>query len=424
MFNLQKFIRSKHLSINILVFITLFSQCSQFILSQDINQDINQIEAENVLPKLDLSYPFKICWKLKYEESLNNTIASDNNSYLLTVGGAVKSLHSESGEKRWETDLGGEILSTPYIDGENVYIASKVNEHYKAVSNYGSEVSTDGNERNIIIRSLSISSGVTIWQTNLKTNLNPEQIFLHVYKSILLIVDKNGNLNSICKNDGILKWRESLNVKLSAPPYFFANKAILGTFEKQLVILNLNEEKTYKKVELDVIPTAIYINNNDGSFIIGDQKGIVLSTKMKKTDYEISKKEIKEIKEKNNGWKFRLGAAVSNISFTPKGLLITSLDNFAYLISSKEGNLIWKRRLTGRISDKLLVFDNYALLTTIANPIIFVLELSAGKLINEIVLEDEDLLIANPIKSMNKIIVPTSKGLYAFSSKECNKIRY
>jgi outer membrane protein assembly factor BamB len=325
----------------------------------------------------------------------------------LTIGGTVKSLHSESGEKRWETDLGGEILSTPYIDGENVYVASKVKEN--------------NNEKNIIIRSLSISSGVTIWQTNLKTNLNPERIFLHVYKSILLIVDKNGNLISICKNDGIFKWQESLNVKLSAPPYFFASKAILGTFEKQLVILNLNEEKIYKKVELDVIPTAIYMNNNDGSFIIGDQKGIVLSTKTKKTDYEISKK---EIKEKNNGWKFRLGAAVSNISYTPKGLLITSLDNFAYLISSKEGNLIWKRRLPGRISDKLLVFDNYALMTTFANPIIFVLELSAGKLINEIVLEDEDLPIANPIKFLKKIIVPTSKGLYAFSSKECDKIGY
>ena len=413
MSNLQKFIRLKFLLIRILIFIALFSR---LILSQDTNK----AQTNEVLQEFDLSNPFKICWKLKNEELTYYSFASDNEGdlFVSSFDGIIKSLNSESGEKRWETDLGGEIVSTPYIDGGNLYVVSKPKENQNEIST-NNEVSTDDYENNIIIRSLSVSSGVTIWQTNLKTNLNPEQIFLYIHKSTLLIADQNGNLHSIHKNDGIFNWQKTLGVKLSAPPYFYADKAILGTFEKQLIILNLGEGKTYKKVELHVIPTAISFDSNDETLIVGDHKGIVSSIKTDRIDFKISNK---EKKNKNNSWKFRLGAEVSNISFTPRGLLVTSLDNFAYLISAEKGNLIWKKRLEGRISEKSLVLDNYALLTTIAEPTISVVELNTGRLINKIILEDENFVTGNPIKIHNKIIVPTSKGLYAFSPNECYKI--
>ena len=413
MSNLQKFIRLKFLLIRILIFIALFSR---LILSQDTNK----AQTNEVLQEFDLSNPFKICWKLKNEELTYYSFASDNEGdlFVSSFDGIIKSLNSESGEKRWETDLGGEIVSTPYIDGGNLYVVSKPKENQNEIST-NNEVSTDDYENNIIIRSLSVSSGVTIWQTNLKTNLNPEQIFLYIHKSTLLIADQNGNLHSIHKNDGIFNWQKTLGVKLSAPPYFYADKAILGTFEKQLIILNLGEGKTYKKVELHVIPTAISFDSNDETLIVGDHKGIVSSIKTDRIHFKISNK---EKKNKNNSWKFRLGAEVSNISFTPRGLLVTSLDNFAYLISAEKGNLIWKKRLEGRISEKSLVLDNYALLTTIAEPTISVVELNTGRLINKIILEDENFVTANPIKTQNKIIVPTSKGLYAFSPNECYKI--
>jgi outer membrane protein assembly factor BamB len=417
MSNLQKFIRLKPLSMRILIFITFFIAIFPELI---LSQDTKRTQTYNALQEFDIFNPFKICWKLKNEELIYYSVASDKDKNLLvsSVGGIIKSLNSESGDKRWETDLGGEILSTPYIDGKNLYIVSKPKENQNEIST-SNEVSANDYEKNIIIRSLSVSSGVTIWQTNLKTNLNPEQIFLYIHKSTLLIVDRNGNMYSIYKNDGIFNWQKTLDVKLSAPPYFYADKAILGTLEKQLIIFNLGEGKTYKKIELRVIPTAISFNTNDETLIVGDQRGIVSSIKTEKIDFKISNK---EKKNKNNSWKFRLGAEVSNISFTPRGLLVTSLDNFAYLISAEKGNLIWKKRLTGRISEKSLVLDNYALLTTIAEPTISVVELSTGRLINKIILEDENFVTDNPIKIQNKIIVPASKGLYAFSPNECYKI--
>ncbi len=419
MSNLQKLIRLKPLSIRIFIFIILFYQFSQLILSQDTENP----QIVNASQEFDLSNPFKICWRLKSEEAIDHTIASDN-AVSLTVssfGGIIKFLDSESGEKRWETDLGGEIISTPYIDGGNIYIISRPKENQNKVPTNDKGPAGD-NEKNVVIRSINTSSGVTIWQNNLKTDLTPEQMFLYIHKRTLFIADKNGSLYSIYKNDGVLNWQKTLGAKLSAPPYFYADKAILGTFEKQLIILNLGEGKTYKKVGLHIIPTAISFNANDKTIIVGDQKGIVSSIKIEKIDFEISKREKKGKKTTNNIWKFRVGAEVSNINFTPRGLLITSLDNFAYLISAGKGNLIWKKRLAGRISEKPLVLDNYALITTIAEPTISVVELSTGRVINKIILEDENFVTANPIKTQNKIIVPTSKGLYAFSPNECLKI--
>jgi len=371
------------------------------------SQGIKKIQKQTALKIFDLSNPLKICWKLENEESIDYSDASDNQDdlFVFSSGGKINSLTPESGEKRWETNLGGDVVSTPYIDGENVYIVSKPNQNRDEVANE--------NEGNIIIRSLSISSGITVWQTSLKTKLNPEQVTLYIFESTLLIADSNGNCHSINKNDGNFNWLKILDVKLSAPPYFYADKAIFGTFGKQLIILTLGEGKIYEKIDLRAIPTAISYNIKNETLIVGDQKGVVSLIKI---DFEISKKE----KEKKNiNWKFRLGAEVSNISFTPRGLLITSLDNFVYLISTEKGKLIWKKRLAGRISEKLLILDNYALLTTIADPTISVIELSTGRLINKIILENENFVTASPIKAQNNIIVTTSKGLYAFSADEC-----
>jgi outer membrane protein assembly factor BamB len=386
--NLQKFFRFKTLLI-ILFFLTFFLPLfPQLILSQNTNIALTN----NFLQILDLSIPFKICWENKNEESINSIIASDNNkAFVVSVGGIIKSINSETGTKYWETNLGGEILTTPYIDDGNIFVVSKVMESQSGIF-ANNKLSIDEDKGNsIIIRSLSITSGITIWQTNLKTNLNPEQLFLYVHKSILIIADK----------------------------------AILGTFEKQLIILNLGEGKIHKIVELHIIPTAISFDITDETLFIGDQKGVAFSLKIEKIEeikYEVFKKEKNRKKTKNNNWEFRLGAEVSNISLTPKGLLITSLDNFAYLISKKKGNLIWKKRLAGRITDRTLILNNYALITTIAEPTISIVELNTGSVINRIILEDESFATATPIKTQNKIIVPTSKGLFAFSSNKCDKI--
>lgn len=110
MSNLQKFIRLESLSLRILIFIALFSQ---LILSQDAKKT----QIDGVLQNIDLSNPFKICWELKNEGLIHYSVASDNTGYqfVSSIGGIIKSFKSESGEKRWETDLGGEIISTPIL---------------------------------------------------------------------------------------------------------------------------------------------------------------------------------------------------------------------------------------------------------------------------------------------------------------------
>jgi hypothetical protein len=54
-------------------------------------------------------------------------------------------------------------------------------------------------------------------------------------------------------------------------------------------------------------------------------------------------------------WKLRNGAEISSVTPTAEGLLISSFDNFIYLISENGGKPLWKKRLSGRITAAPLI---------------------------------------------------------------------
>ncbi len=118
---------------------------------------------------------------------------------------------------------------------------------------------------------------------------------------------------------------------------------------------------------------------------------------------------------RKNFWKFRNGAQVSSITFTPKGLLLTSYDNFVYLVSTEKGKLIWKKRLAGRITVEPLVFDNFVAVSSLFDSEVFVLDLSNGKQVNQFSLTEESLLLNSPLLLENFLVYVTFKGLSIFS---------
>jgi outer membrane protein assembly factor BamB len=67
------------------------------------------------------------CWTLPLEITTDIGIASDNdqNLYIPLVGGKLLASDSGTGKKRWETELGGDIIAFPMISGDYVYTAAK-----------------------------------------------------------------------------------------------------------------------------------------------------------------------------------------------------------------------------------------------------------------------------------------------------------
>ncbi len=114
-------------------------------------------------------------------------------------------------------------------------------------------------------------------------------------------------------------------------------------------------------------------------------------------------------------WRRRTGAGVQAVAFVMNGLLVTSYDNFVYLLSFGQGDRLWKRQLAGRIAAEPLTAPDGVLFTPLSSPIAVVLNLRDGKQLNSIPIGEENSLAASPIAVKNVLLITTRHGLLAFS---------
>jgi outer membrane protein assembly factor BamB len=98
------------------------------------------------------------------------------------------------------------------------------------------------------------------------------------------------------------------------------------------------------------------------------------------------------------------------------GLLVSSLDNFAYLLSLNKGALIWRRQLPGRISSRPITAKEGALFTPFSTDSAIVLNLKDGKPANTLSLGEENSSAAAPISIGNLILITTPHALLAFAA--------
>ena len=112
-----------------------------------------------------------------------------------------------------------------------------------------------------------------------------------------------------------------------------------------------------------------------------------------------------------------MGAAVSGIQVFENNLLVTSLDNFVYLISFKGGNILWKKRFPGRIHESVLLKDKFAVISVFGEKNAQIIELEKGQVVDQIMLSDANFFFESPVRVNDQLIFPTLKGIYSFSSK-------
>jgi hypothetical protein len=96
------------------------------------------------------------------------------------------------------------------------------------------------------------------------------------------------------------------------------------------------------------------------------------------------------------------------------GLLVASLDNFAYLYSLS-GTRLWKRQLPGRIASQPFTTNEGALFTPLSSSAAVVLGLHDGRPVNSLPTDEEMTTSASPISVGDAVFVTTQHGLLAFA---------
>ena len=367
----------------------------------------SEVSSQNSKSKLESDYaaPMSICWTYYGDIKSDLGVASDNVNELFfsTFQGKIISINSFDASKRWETDLGGEILSAPVIDAANVYIL---------VSNFDNKVKrTDEDLRErkeFVLRSLDKLTGLTVWESSLpdafdSTDINDNTIYVYNYGSYLIIVTVSGNIYSVDKLNGRIRWNKRLNLKVSSVPFFENDEILLGVVDKRVLLLSAVTGAILEDFKTSNSPTVVFKAKDvksDDILFWGDKKGSVTSL---------------NIRNRKLIWNTRKGGEISEIVLTEKGLLVTSFDNFIYLISYKEGDLIWKRRMEGRVSSASLIGNDFIVVTVNSEPTATIIKLENGKTVNKLILESGAYFTGNYMKIGETLIYSTSRGISSFS---------
>lgn len=344
------------------------------------------------------------CWQTKRENHSGVFVASDNTQhfYVAFSEGILEAVVKNSGQTLWKSDIGGEILPEFIIDPERLYILSK---ELSPTAAYPSGKSTESPFTELKIHGLSPNTGITIWRQTLSVPPS-ERAFLAENTSRLLILTNTGKIFLVNKQNGNVELERNLNVAPVTRPLFLEDNLFFGTTDKRLIEISAQSGNLKKEFKLSQLPSLIF-GINEGNIVIGDVLGGIKSL---------------DLNEGTIHWQILTGAQIASITKVKNGLLVSSFDNFIYLLSERNGKLLWRTRISGRSIGAPLVKNSFAVFSTLNGSDAVFIDLQKGKTVNRIVIAENNYFLGNPVILGNLLLFPTYQGLSAFGSEfDCEK---
>ena len=344
--------------------------------------------------------PLHKCWNLETETLRDTGLASDNENslFLPLISGTVKAVELQTGRIIWQTELGGDILGELHYDEGKIYV----------VSARGSSAT----DRNLSISQLNSATGITQWKKEFAANTKASAAYILTggkNADTFCVVTDSGQIYLVDKKSGKTIFSKSLDAKITSPPALKDDQIYIGTNDNRILSIALSGKSGVSEItRLSYLPTIIVSGKSAGNsaLYIGNDFGEVfcLNTQTKKID-----------------WKLRTGGAITDITEFGDRLIVSSADNYVYLLSARNGNRSWKKRLTGKNYGSTPTDSEVAVFSPLGDRSATFVELRKGKTINQITLDgnDENFFVNSPLIMDDKIIFSTLQGFYAFSAEVC-----
>ncbi|HEX8371032.1 MAG TPA: PQQ-binding-like beta-propeller repeat protein [Pyrinomonadaceae bacterium] len=347
------------------------------------------LPAQNV-PANGWDTPFQKCWEFETAQMSGFPPQSDHRQTIFQTldDGTLVAVEATVGKTVWRSQFGGEIISNTFFEDNKLYLVNKI---------------IDEKQPEFVIRSVSATTGLTLWQKSLSLN-DSSRIFVSANNNSIILASETGQILFIDKISGAETWRKDLQTEITAAPLLFENKLFIGTIENKIEIFSAAGGESLSTLGLRNSPTGNFFVSA-ASVVVGDRAGNLSAFRI------IDRKLL---------WKARTGAQIVDITEVSGNFLISSNDGFVYLLASKTGDRIWKKRLPGRLIGKPLVYQNFVLLQTIDGAGALILDLSSGKPVNQILFNDNVFSGNSALFVQGRVVIPTNKGLLAFSS-ECSE---
>lgn len=332
-----------------------------------------------------LSQPLTVAWRYKTDRTTDLTPAADADSVFFPLStGVLLALNTTDGKLQWKAEIGGDFSAALVADERSVYAATGY---------------TTPEEKNVhgTLRALSKSTGLTLWMRTLPAPISGSLVADEV---ALFGGSVDGHIYSVNKLTGQVLWSNQYAEEFSGHPEVVGNRVYFGSNGGTIRALDrktgqvLWEYKTRGPIQ-----GAIAVKDNMAYFGSGDGNVYAFD----------------EIRSKVR-WQRRTGAAVQSVALVENGVLASSLDNFAYLLSLNKGSLIWRQQLPGRISARPVTATDGALFTPFSTDTAIVLNLRDGKPANTLSLGEENSSAADPIVTSHLVLITTPHALLAFGA--------
>jgi outer membrane protein assembly factor BamB len=325
------------------------------------------------------------CWSYSLGGSAGEQIISDGGRIFIGSGdGKIEAL-SLDGKKSWSSEFGGQISSNILAADSGLFFAT---------STFSSDTAKSAESK---LRSVSRETGITNWTVKLP---DAEEHYLNKFNGDVIVVSKNGALQSFDAKQGGLKWTREIGGGFVTQPKFTLTEIIVATIGNQIINLSMatGQINSVRKTAFGI--TALTVIEND-VLIAGDERGNIFS--LNRADKPL--------------WSFKAGGRISGLLAVGDHVLAASHDNFVYFLSGRNGSRDWKKRLSGRVVGVADLLDQHALLYGSLENGGMLVDLSNGRVAGQIVLDDEESIVSAPVVSSqdSPIFILTNESAYAFS---------
>ena len=331
---------------------------------------------DNQLPKLDFSIPTNLNFHKKWIYDSKYLIAAsvkidDDMVIFGNSSGDVTSISLIDGKLIWKFHTNAGIYTTPDVYRNFVIVTSADSSVY----------------------CLNIKNGKLIWEY--KTN-SPIVTSPIVFKNTIFVGGSNNKFKAINLRDGKLKWEFSgVNGFIESTPLIYKDKIIFGAWDETIYALNLSNGKlvwkwsggrkgklyspatcnpvgAYNKVFIvapDRFTTAINVENGKTVWRTNSFTGresIGLSEKSKMVYIKTMRDTLVAISTISNNLKIKWKSGLNygydidpSYAVEKNGkVYFTTQQGYIYSVSSENGKLIWKQRISVGLLNTPVVTDS------------------------------------------------------------------
>lgn len=360
----------------ILLFILLFDAFGSRVFAQLLSEEAVKLQK---------------CRQYDFADTAIVAAASDNSSfYVAAEDGSIQSIDPVTSRKLWTSNIGGRISSNLIVANGRIFIA-------------GNSIPPDGGKpESSVLRSLNPETGLVIWISPIPY---AEQIYLGSSGTSIISLGREGSVTSKDSSTGSILWKASFTGNLTAVPDIDYERIVVGTDQKEIISIDGRTGAKVMRSKTKFIPSSV-LNYTQRAIAVGDERGNLI---------------LLESATGKSIWKYKSGGKISYIAHTSEGVLASSNDNFIYMLWDYNGDVLWKRRLPGRVAGPPLIGGDTVSVQLSADKSAFVLNLESGKIVNQLLLsENSSAGIMPSLFNSNLFVFSTPVSVISYSIKPCS----